>query len=105
MSPEKERMLRGELYNPLDPELASERARARKLLKAFNDSPDEPAKERYALLKALIPDARDGVWIQPPFYCDYGSNISIGKGTFLNFNCVILDVMRVRIGSFAMFGP
>ena len=43
--------------------------------------------------------------MQPPFYCDYGANIELGERVFFNFNCVVLDVCRVRIGSFSLFGP
>ncbi|MEO7317853.1 MAG: sugar O-acetyltransferase, partial [Chthoniobacteraceae bacterium] len=45
------------------------------------------------------------VWIQPPFFCDYGSNISLGRKVFFNFNCVVLDVMQVTIGDNVLFGP
>jgi maltose O-acetyltransferase len=45
------------------------------------------------------------VWMQPPFYCDYGSNIFLGTRVFFNFNCVVLDVCAVRIGDYTLFGP
>ena len=45
------------------------------------------------------------VWIEPPFYCDYGSNITLGDNVFFNFNCVVLDVTPVVIGSRVLFGP
>lgn len=43
--------------------------------------------------------------MQPPFYCDYGSNIFLGTRCFFNFNCVVLDVCEVRIGDYVFFGP
>jgi maltose O-acetyltransferase len=43
--------------------------------------------------------------MQPPFFCDYGSNIELGERVFFNFNCVVLDVCPVRIGDFSQFGP
>jgi len=43
--------------------------------------------------------------IRPPFYCDYGYNISVGRNTFMNFNCVILDVVQVHIGDDCQIGP
>ncbi len=43
--------------------------------------------------------------MQPPFFCDYGSNIELGERVFFNFNCVVLDVCRVKVGSFTLFGP
>ena len=105
MSSEKENMLRGELYDPLDPRLSAERRRARLLTKALNDTDDTRQEERARLIRELIPDSGAGVWIEPPFYCDYGTNITLGDRVFFNFNCVVLDVAPVRIGSGALFGP
>jgi len=105
MRTEKEKMLAGELYDPLDHQLSSERRRARLLLKALNDTRDDQAEERARLIKELIPSTGTGVWIEPPFYCDYGSNITLGDDVFLNFNCVFLDVAAVRIGSRVLLGP
>ena len=105
MISQKERMMGGELYDPLDPQLAAERRRARLVFKALNDTSDDQQDERARLIKELIPAAGAGVWIEPPFYCDYGSNITLGDKVFFNFNCVVLDVMPVRIGSGVLFGP
>ena len=98
-------MLSGELYNALDPELSKERLRTRLLIKELNDSREDQAEVRAHILKELIPHADEGLWIQPPFYCDYGTNIIIGEKVFFNFNCVVLDVMQVKIGSRTLFGP
>ena len=105
MRSEKEKMLAGELYDPLDPQLSAERRCARLLLKALNDTRDDRQDERARLIKALIPAAGRGIWIEPPFYCDYGSNITLGDEVFFNFNCVVLDVAPVRIGSGVLCGP
>lgn len=105
MKSEKEKMLKGELYNPLDPQLCAERQRARLLMKALNDTADHQREERDRLLQELIPVIGSGVLIEPPFYCDYGSNITLGDRVFFNFNCVILDVAPVSIGSRVLFGP
>jgi maltose O-acetyltransferase len=102
---EKEKMLAGELYDPLDPQLAAERRRARLLIKALNDTPDDAEHERARIIRELVPNAGDGFWLQPPFYCDYGGNITLGNQVFFNFNCVILDVAPVLIGSHVLFGP
>ena len=102
---EKEKMLSGELYDARDPQLSAERSRARKLFEAFNAAGEDHIEERQRSLKALIPDMGSDVWIEPPFRCDYGSHITIGDRVFFNFNCVILDVARVRIGSGTLFGP
>ena len=105
MSTEKQKMLRGELYDAADPGLATERRKARLLLKQFNDSSDDEETLRRQLLKELIPTQGVSLWIEPPFHCDYGSNISVGDKVYFNFNCIILDVMQVSIGSNVLFGP
>lgn len=104
MKTEKEKMLGGELYDALDPQLSQERARCRDLCKRLNDSREDQAEERVRLLAELFGKETDA-WIQPPFYCDYGSNVSLGSKVFFNFNCVVLDVMPVTIGSNVLFGP
>ena len=105
MKTEKDKMLRGELYDPLDPQLSHERLQARLLTKALNESREDNPEERSQILKKLLPQAGEELWIQPPFYCDYGSNIITGEKVFFNFNCVVLDVMQVSIGSRTLFGP
>ncbi|HVF46084.1 MAG TPA: sugar O-acetyltransferase [Pyrinomonadaceae bacterium] len=98
-------MLGGELYDPVDEQLCAERLRARLLFKAFNDTRDDEQAERARILRELIPASGADLWIEPPFYCDYGGNILLGDKVFFNFNCVILDVAPVVIGSRTMFGP
>ena len=98
-------MVGGELYDPLDAQLCAERRRTRLLLTELNATRDDAEEERARIIRELIPDAGPGFWLQPPFYCDYGSNITLGEKVFFNFNCVILDVAPVRIGSYVLFGP
>jgi maltose O-acetyltransferase len=105
MRSEREKMLAGELYNALDPELVTARNRARDLCQALNRSREEDVEERRRILQDLFGGGGDTVWMQPPFYCDYGTNIELGERVFFNFNCVVLDVCTVRIGSFTLFGP
>ena len=105
MKTEKEKMLSGELYDATDEVLSDERMRARLLIKELNDSREDHSDERARILKSLIPNSGIGLWLQPPFYCDYGTNIKIGDKVFFNFNCVVLDVMQVTIGSRTLFGP
>ena len=105
MPSEREKMLCGALYDPRDAQLCAGRRRARRLLKAFNDSRDDEQEKRARLLGELIPACGNGLHIEPPFHCDYGSNITFGDDVYLNFNCVILDVAPVRIGSGALLGP
>ncbi len=105
MRSEKEKMLTGALYDPGDSQLCFERRQARLLLAAFNDTRDDRPDERARLIRELIPASGSDVWIEPPFYCDYGSNITLGSRVFFNFNCVVLDVAPVLIGSDVLFGP
>ena len=105
MKTEKEKMLAGELYDALDKQLSDERLRTRILIKELNDTREDQTEERNSILKQLIPDAGADLWLQPPFYCDYGGNMKIGEKVFFNFNCVVLDVAQVTIGSRTLFGP
>jgi maltose O-acetyltransferase len=98
-------MLAGEMYDPFDPEVVAARERARDLCWALNATRDADADERRRILRELFGAGGDTVWMQPPFFCDYGTNIELGERVFFNFNCVVLDVCRVRIGDFTLFGP
>jgi maltose O-acetyltransferase len=102
---EREKMLAGELYDPLDAELVSARARARDLCLTLNATREAEQDARRRILQSLFGAGGDTVWMQPPFFCDYGANIELGERVFFNFNCVVLDVCRVRIGSHTLFGP
>jgi len=105
MASEREKMLAGELYDPLDLELAAARVRARDLCQDLNATRETDEAERRRILIDLFGAGGAEVWMQPPFFCDYGSNIYLGKRVFFNFNCVVLDVCAVRIGDFTLFGP
>ena len=98
-------MLSGEMYDPLDPELVAARSRARALCQQLNATCDAEDAERRGILRNLFGTGGDTVWMQPPFYCDYGTNIELGERVFFNFNCIVLDVCRIRIGDFTLFGP
>jgi maltose O-acetyltransferase len=105
MATEREKMLAGELYDPLDPELVAGRTRARDLCWRLNATAEADQDERRRVLRDLFATGGETVWMQPPFFCDYGSNIELGERVFFNFNCVVLDVCRVRVGDFTLFGP
>jgi len=105
MLTEKQKMLGGERYYAADAELTLERTRARILLKRYNDSIENEQELRKSILRELIPQQGAGLWIEPPFFCDYGTNIVVGEKVFFNFNCVILDVMKVTIGNNVLCGP
>ncbi len=105
MATEEQKMLAGELYDPLDPALVAARTRARDLCQALNATREADVDERRRILAALFGAGGEDVWMQPPFYCDYGRNIFLGRRVFFNFNCVVLDVCPVRIGDYTLFGP
>jgi maltose O-acetyltransferase len=105
MPTEREKMLAGEPYDPFDPGLVAERARARDLCQDLNATREADTGGRRRILRALFATGGDTVWMQPPFFCDYGSNIELGERVFFNFNCIVLDVCRVRIGDYSLFGP
>ena len=105
MTTERHKMLAGQLYNPLDPDLVAARERARDLCHMLNDTRESQQEDRRRILRDLFGAGGDTVWMQPPFYCDYGSNIYLGTRVFFNFNCVVLDVCEVRIGDYTLFGP
>jgi maltose O-acetyltransferase len=99
-------MVRGEPYDPRDAELVQARRRARALLAAYNaTAASVDTGRRGALLRNLLARAGEGCWIEPPFQCDYGFNIELGEGAYMNFNCVILDAAPVTIGRHVLFGP
>ncbi len=105
MRTEREKMLAGELYDPLDSELVAARSRARDHCQDLNATRDSHPDTRRRILRELLGRGGDTVWLQPPFFCDYGTNIELGERVFFNFNCVVLDVCEVTIGDYTLFGP
>jgi maltose O-acetyltransferase len=99
MATMKDRMLGGELYRPDDPELLAGQVRCAALLDRYNATRHDEHAEREALLRELLGHVGEGVVVKPNFRCDYGSNISIGDGTFLNFDCVMLDIAPITLGA------
>ena len=102
---EKAKMLAGALYQPNDPELQSDLAGAAAWMAEYNAPVARSRADRHELLAKRFAFAGDGAEIRPPFHCDYGFNIRIGAGSFMNFNCVILDVVAVSIGDNTQIGP
>ena len=105
MSPktEKEKMLAGEEYNLLDPDLDRFRQEMKKNLDTYNVSDEED--DRRSMLSDILGRIGNNVIIWPPFNCIYGENIYLGNNVFLNLNCMIIDNNRVEIGDHAMLGP
>src|SRR5215204_7538632 len=95
----KERMLRGELYIADDPALAADFARAQELLDRYNRTLHSEQDEREEILRELLGHVGEAVDIRAPFRCEYGTRVSIGDRTFLNYDCLMLDVAPVTIGA------
>ncbi|EGE81908.1 acetyltransferase [Blastomyces dermatitidis ATCC 18188] len=119
---EKEKMLRGELYHAFTPELIAARTKCKWACKRFNDSEEVTRRRQVELWRDIIddhtplpPPAADPAadealfenepWIEAPIRVDYGFNVKVGAGVFINFNCVILDTCLVTIGARALLGP
>jgi len=105
MASEKEAMLNGELYDASDPELVDERAAARRITHRYNHTTVDESERRRDLLEELLGSLGETCFIEPPFGCDYGSNIHLGENFYANFDCVVLDVCRVDIGADCLVGP
>ncbi|KQT11595.1 sugar O-acetyltransferase [Ramlibacter sp. Leaf400] len=104
MPSERDKMLAGEPYDARAPELVQARERARLLCARINQlAPDDP--QRKAALQELLGAGGDSAIVTSPFHCDYGAQIELGEGVYFNFNCVVLDVCRVRIGARTLLGP
>ncbi len=102
---EKRKMLAGQPYDAGDPELVADQRAALLWMERVNRATTLAADERAAILREGLGAFGPGSVIRSPFHCDYGYNIQIGAGVFLNFNCVILDVVRVAIGDRTQIGP
>jgi len=105
MGTEKAKMLDGELYDPGDPELVSDRKRARHLTERYNGTSPGDGSNRRDMLDELLGSLGEECHIEPPFRCDYGYNIDVGENFYANVDCVVLDVCRVDIGRNCLLGP
>lgn len=103
---EKEKMLRHQLYDAnYDEELLAERQKTRQLCHIYNQLPPTDTEGADALLRKLLKRTPDNFCITPPFWCDYGYNISIGEAFFSNYNLVILDEAAVTFGDHVFIAP
>lgn len=102
---EREKSLSGELYNPSDPELRKLHLRAKKLFGKYNKIDPSNEKKLEKLIKKIFGKTGQSVRVHPPFYCDYGCNITVGENFFANYGCVMLDVNRITIGKNCMLAP
>ncbi len=105
LATERQKMLSGALYDSNDAELVTARARTRSILRTLNtlDPHSDAARYRKALAELL--GSESDAFITPPFQCDYGHNLRLGKAVYFNFNCVVLDVAEVTIGDHVLIGP
>ena len=103
MRGEKEKMLAGEWFDPHDAELTADRDRATRLMHRLNVECCGHDDDYRATLGELCPNVRG--FIREPFHCDYGYNIHMGEGSFVNFDCVFLDLAPIRIGCGTLIGP
>lgn len=122
---EKEKMIMGLPYNPLDEQLTKDRIFVRQLYRKYNLTPpgtksmdplDEgdfegadlmgvQRRELIAQILRLNDNQKNKVEFEPPFYCDYGYNIKIEGSFYANSNATILDCAEVVIGDATLFGP
>lgn len=100
---EKERMLAGKLYRANDPELAADHARKWRMTHAINSA--ERREDVLPLVKELLGELGEHSWIEPPFHCDYGSHIHIGRHFYANCDCIFLDVCDITIGDDVFIAP
>ncbi len=98
-------MLRGEAYDSRDPELLALAHRARESLARFAATSSTDGAARREILADLLGGVGEGVWIEPPFFCDYGAHVHLGPDTFVNANCVFLDSAEIRVGANVLIGP
>jgi len=102
---EKAKMLAGQPYRPDAPDLRADQAATLQWLARYNAALAQGPSVWLELLRERLAEVGEGSMIRPPFHCDYGFNIRLGAGVFINFNCVILDVVEVSIGDRTQIGP
>lgn len=105
MRTEKEKMLTESMYMASDAELRADAALSRRITRLFNQTTEEQQAYRKELLGELFEKTGDNFYIEPPFRCDYGQHITIGDNFYANFDCIMLDVAKIKIGNNVMFGP
>ncbi len=98
-------MISGLPYRANNEDLVKLRAAVRKILGVYNQVGVHDSETQIGLLQQILGHTGAGSWVEPPFFCDYGFNISVGKNFYMNFDGVILDVAPVTIGDDVMCGP
>ena len=100
----RDRMEQGLLFTDMCEGLPQRRADAKNLMKAFNETDHTDLDKRAEILSQLMNCGKD-ICIEPPFYCIYGKNITIGDGSFINMNGSFIDDGKINIGKKVLFGP
>lgn len=101
----KEKMLAELPYKAWLDGLKEERNECKRKLYKFNNTRPDKEDKLIKILHSVLGECGENIWIEPPFRCDYGKNIKIGKNFYANYNCVILDCANIEIGDNVMFGP
>ena len=102
---EKEKMIGGMMYIANDFELRADFLKAKRLIHVYNKTREHETDIRKTLLEQLFYKVGENIYIEPPFRCDYGYNITVGENFYANYDCIILDVSKVSIGNNVLFGP
>ncbi len=102
---ERQKMVSGVPYDPLDPELVAARAEARRLAQLFAAADPGDEAGRRVMLAKMLGHVGFGAWVEAPVYVDYGWNVSLGDRAFLNFGCVLLDCAPITVGAGSLIGP
>lgn len=106
MKTEKEKMLRGEKYNPYtDRQLFAERLKCKNLCHKYNSIYPEMIGQRIGIAKKIIGKTNGLFLFEQPFFCDYGYNIELGSNFYSNYNLIILDAAKVTFGDNVLVGP
>lgn len=100
-----EKMLAGEPFFSPDPQLSKLHMKSQDLLQKFNMASALASRQRDEILGRLLGEIGENSWVASPFYCDYGKFITIGKNTFINFNCLLLDGAKIAIGDAVIISP
>jgi len=101
----RERMKQGLLYTDLGEGLEEERQRCKELIYDYNLTRPGEAEKRKALLRELLGDMGENIWIEPPVRMAYGKNVHIGDSFYANFNLVLVDDIDIYIGNHVMIAP
>ncbi len=100
-----ERIMSGKLFTDMCEGMPEERDQAKQFMIAFNATTPDTLEERFRIQKELLNKKNGSAWIEPPIYFCYGKHITLGEGTYVNFNCNFVDDGLITVGKKVMFGP